>query len=49
MIPFGEKELNFWVQNFPGARVARYADAGHFISEEKPEELIRELSVIFKG
>ncbi len=42
-IAFREKELNHWAQHFPSARVVRYADAGHFLAEEKSAELIEEL------
>jgi haloalkane dehalogenase len=48
-IAFREKELNYWATHFPTARVVRYADAGHFLSEEKPDELIRELSTLLAG
>ena len=43
-IAFREKELKHWIKYFPDAKVVRYADAGHFIAEEKPEELVRELT-----
>ncbi len=43
-IAFREKELNQWVRAFPSARVVRYADAGHFLAEEKSDELIEELT-----
>ncbi|MBK7897517.1 MAG: hypothetical protein IPJ90_22055 [Anaerolineaceae bacterium] len=42
-IAFREKELNTWVAAFPEAIVVRYADAGHFVSEEKPAELIADI------
>jgi haloalkane dehalogenase len=45
-IAFREKELNYWAKHFPAARVVRYADAGHYLSEEKPAELIRELNTL---
>lgn len=35
-IAFREKELKRWMELFPAARVIRYEDAGHFLSEEKP-------------
>lgn len=38
-IAFREKELNRWTRAFPDASVMRYDDAGHFLSEEKPDEL----------
>ncbi len=43
-IAFREKELNRWTKHFPAARVVHYADAGHFLAEEKNAELIEELS-----
>ena len=42
-IAFREKELNTWTVAFPEATVVRYADAGHFVSEEKPAELIADI------
>jgi haloalkane dehalogenase len=42
-VAFREKELKRWMDAFPLARVVRYEDAGHFIPEEKPEELIGEI------
>jgi pimeloyl-ACP methyl ester carboxylesterase len=42
-IAFREKELNRWITAFPGARVVRYEDAGHFLAEEKPHEMVSEL------
>jgi haloalkane dehalogenase len=42
-IAFREKELNRWRAAFPKARVVRYEDAGHFVSEEKPGELTEEI------
>jgi haloalkane dehalogenase len=46
-IAFREKELNRWVKQFPGAKVVRYTDAGHFLAEEKRAELIEELAGVF--
>ncbi len=45
-IAFREKELNHWISHFPDAKVVRYADAGHFVAEEKPDELIDELTAV---
>ncbi len=42
-IAFREKELNRWQEAFPEARVVRYPDAGHFVAEEKPTELVTEI------
>jgi haloalkane dehalogenase len=39
-IAFREKELDRWRTAFPGAVVERYDDAGHFVAEEAPEELV---------
>jgi haloalkane dehalogenase len=45
-IAFRENELNRWTEHFPGVRVVRYPDAGHFLAEEVPGELIGELETI---
>jgi haloalkane dehalogenase len=45
-IGFRKKELDRWITVFPHARVARFEDAGHFVPEEKPDELIREMRVL---
>lgn len=45
-IAFREKELKRWSESFTDAQVIRFADAGHFLSEEKPDELIRELKAL---
>jgi haloalkane dehalogenase len=42
-IAFREKELDTWVRAFPRARVIRFGDCGHFVSEEKPAELMDEI------
>lgn len=45
-IAFREKELNRWATYFPTARVVQYPGAGHFLAEEKSEELMEELSCL---
>ena len=45
-IAFREKELSTWSESFPKARVIPYEDAGHFVAEEKPDELAGEISAI---
>jgi len=45
-IAFREKELNQWISAFPHARVVRFSDAGHFVAEEKPVELAREMRAL---
>lgn len=35
--------LEKWRQRFPKAKVIEYQDAGHFVQEEKPEEMIKEI------
>ena len=42
-IAFREKELDRWIEAFPEAKVVRFSDAGHFVAEEKPDELIPEI------
>jgi haloalkane dehalogenase len=48
-IAFREKELKTWMNAFPRARVVRFEDAGHFVPEEKPDELIREIKYLIGG
>lgn len=43
-IAFREKELNRWAMHFPGARVVRWADGGHFVADEKSDGLIAEMA-----
>lgn len=38
-IGFRKKELDRWTSIFPGAQVIRFEDTGHFVSEERPEDL----------
>jgi haloalkane dehalogenase len=45
-IAFREKELNRWSETFPEAHVVRFAEAGHFVAEEEPEGLAREMEAI---
>lgn len=40
---FKEPELDRWAQTFPDARIVKYEDAGHFVAEENPDELAREI------
>jgi len=42
-IAFRKKELNKWIQAFPNAKVIRFEDSGHFVAEEKSNELIAEI------
>ena len=42
-IAFREKELNYWIKSFPEAKIIRYKDAGHYIAEEKANELAGEI------
>lgn len=43
-IAFREKELDRWRAEFPEARVVRFPDAGHFVGDERGEELAREIA-----
>jgi haloalkane dehalogenase len=45
-IAFRVKELNYWIEHFPGAKVVRYAGTGHFIAEEQPDKLNSEMTGI---
>lgn len=45
-IAFREKELRRWTEAFPDARVVRFAEAGHFVAEEAPDELAEEIRAI---
>jgi haloalkane dehalogenase len=40
---FRDKELRRWQSLFPEARVATFADCGHFVAEERPDELAAEI------
>jgi pimeloyl-ACP methyl ester carboxylesterase len=48
-IAFRKKELATWMRAFPGARVVRYEDAGHFVSEEKPTGLVTEIQDLLES
>jgi len=43
---FREKELLRWSGAFPAARVLRLPEAGHFVAEEAPEELIAAIEAL---
>lgn len=45
-IAFRKTELNRWTRAFPNANMIRFDDAGHFVSEEKPDELLVEIKKI---
>lgn len=45
-VAFREKELNRWAEAFPEARVVRLPEAGHFVAEEAPEELISAIEAL---
>jgi len=45
-IGFRAKELDRWIEAFPRARVVRFADTGHFVPEERPGDLIREMQAL---
>jgi len=36
-------ELENWKRKLPSAKVIPFEDAGHFVQEEKPEEMVREI------
>ncbi len=40
-------ELEKWINALPNARVIRLAGAGHFVQEEEPELMSRELRLFF--
>jgi haloalkane dehalogenase len=44
-IAFREKELNRWAAVFPQAKVIRYADAGHYVQDEKGSELASQIEL----
>lgn len=46
-IVFREKGLSTRVQYFPDAKEVRYPAAGHFLAEEKPDQLICKIAALF--
>lgn len=47
-IAFREKELQRWQTLFPAATVTRYADAGHYVQDEKGPELAQLIAAFIK-
>ncbi|MFO8063114.1 MAG: alpha/beta fold hydrolase [Spirochaetota bacterium] len=45
-IGFREKELRRWSESFPGARVVRFTEVGHFVAEEAPTALAEEIRAV---
>jgi pimeloyl-ACP methyl ester carboxylesterase len=48
-IAFRKKELATWMKSFPEARVVRYEDTGHLVSEERPVDLAVEIRNLLEG
>jgi len=46
---FGEDVLNEWQRVFPHAQVRRLPESGHFVPEDAPQELLRELRNFVRG
>lgn len=46
---FGEDVLRQWEQLFPHAEVHRLTDAGHFVPEDAPHELLCDLRHVVAG
>jgi haloalkane dehalogenase len=46
-IAFREKELKRWKAAFPQARVITYPEVGHFVIEEEPQKIAREMQLKF--
>ncbi len=47
-IAFREQELNRWVSLFPDSKVIRFTDAGHFVQEEKGNEMCKVIGKFLK-
>jgi pimeloyl-ACP methyl ester carboxylesterase len=43
------KELEKWKSKFPQAKVIVFEDAGHFVQEEKPEEMARAIASLHRN
>jgi haloalkane dehalogenase len=48
-IAFREKELKRWISMFPEAKVVRFPNTGHFVTEENPAELSEEIRSMHAG
>ena len=48
-LAFREKELDRWRGLFRDARVVKYSDCGHFVAEERPDDLSREILAVSAG
>jgi haloalkane dehalogenase len=48
-IAFRKKELNRWTDAYPRAKVICLDDTGHFVPEEMPDVLIREMRKLIGG
>ena len=48
-IAFRKKEMDRWAGAYPSARVVRFEQAGHFVPEECPEKLAREMRELMAG
>lgn len=44
---FTERVLKEWKDRFPKARIKRFKDGGHYVLEDKPKEIIREMEQFF--
>jgi len=48
-VAFREKELKRWISVFPEAKVVRFPNTGHFVTEENPVELSEEIRSMHIG